>query len=66
MESNLSTKKTQASRALGQSIPKQVYSKAKKVAEYVINATPYEHEGEKSFLVKVIFQPRRVKIIAVM
>ena len=50
MESNLILKKAQASKALGQNIPKQVYSKAKKVAEYVINATPYEHEGEKVVL----------------
>ena len=50
MASNLILKKAQASKALGQSIPKQVYSKAKKVAEYVINATPYEHEGKKTVL----------------
>ena len=50
MASNLILKKAQASMALGQNIPKQVYSKAKKVAEYVINATPYEHEGEKIVL----------------
>ena len=48
MASNLILIRAQASKALGQNIPKQVYSKAKKVAEYVISATPYEHEGKKN------------------
>ena len=50
MASDLILKKKQASLILGQDIPKQVYSKAKKVALYVRDEKTYEHDGKKILL----------------